>query len=90
MNKTEVWEQTKDICKKDLSPVFFNLWIEKLEIRSYSKDVVVLEAPYEFAKLVILKHFGKKIKSALQEVIGSPVELYMYSKTDPFFQKNDD
>ena len=80
----EAWSGVLDYLHSlpDISEVAFNVWISCIEPRSIEDDKVVLSVHTNFQRKIISEHYTDKLKQAVQNVLGLPLELEILSEED--------
>ena len=66
----------------DISEVAFNVWISCIEPRSIEDDKVVVYVHTNFQRKIIAEHYTEKLKLAIQNVLGLPLNLEILSGED--------
>lgn len=63
-----IWNEVLNLIKVELTEVSFNTWLKTIEPISISTNKVVLAAPNEFTKGILVGRYLNLIKSALTQV----------------------
>ncbi|MDR7854963.1 chromosomal replication initiator protein DnaA [Tissierella sp.] len=63
-----IWNEVLNLIKVELTEVSFNTWLKTIEPISISSNKVVLAAPNEFTKGILVGRYLNLIKSALTQV----------------------
>ena len=65
---TEVWDKAKDYLQDKLGKAAFETWILPLSPKQKDKDVLVLQAPDNFFRDWVEKHYREAIQEAIDSV----------------------
>lgn len=63
-----IWNEVLNLIKVELTEVSFNTWLKTIEPISISSNKVILAAPNEFTKGILVGRYLNLIKSALTQV----------------------
>lgn len=69
----------------DIGEVAIKTWISEIQPYSIEKDRMVVYVNNEFQRRIIYQHYSERLKVAIQNVLGLPLELDIYIK-----QKDED
>lgn len=65
-----IWEKTKKICRIELSPLLYKMWIKPLRVKSFDNCRMTIATDSVFKKDIIEEQFSQIIQNALVEVTG--------------------
>ena len=93
-----IWNEVLNLIKVELTEVSFNTWLKTIEPISISSDKVILAAPNEFTKGILVGRYLNLIKSALTQVTEQeftiqfiiPGEEQSLSMGQPVIQESND
>lgn len=63
-----IWDQVLNLMKVELTEVSFNTWLKTIEPISISSDTIILAAPNEFTKGILVGRYLNLIKNAVKHV----------------------
>lgn len=75
MNLIDSWAKVKEVISQDIGVAACEAWINRLEAKEKSPEVLVLGAPDEFSKDWVNKHYRALIEEALKKFTLKPVLL---------------
>ena len=75
----DIWQEILKILANELTPTAINTWFTDCTPVEWKDTCLILCAPNEFKKKVILERFGGMIKSALYELFSCECELIILS-----------
>lgn len=73
--KKDIWETCKQKLKNRLGETSFDTWISPLQLKEFSKDNIVLEAPDSFFKSWVESNYLSSIEEISQEVSGKRISV---------------
>lgn len=71
----QVWELVKDAFRQSLSDTTVNLWFAEIDVRSFSRDRIVLSIPSEFKFNIVKDKYLDKIQSEFSRLLGFPIHV---------------
>ena len=71
----QVWELVKDAFRQSLSDTTVNLWFAEIDVRSFSRDRIVLSIPSEFKFNIVKDKYLDKIQSEFSRLLGFPIRV---------------
>jgi len=74
-SKEDIWQELLFNIKKKVDPQNFKIWLEPLQIHSFTNNKVIIETPNSFFKEMIEKKYLNLIKGETREIIGKDVEV---------------
>lgn len=77
----EAWSGVLDYLHTlpDISEVAFNVWLSCIEPVSIEDDKVIVYVHTNFQRKIIAEHYTEKLKSAIENVLGLPLNLEIRS-----------
>jgi chromosomal replication initiator protein len=75
----KLWEQAKDCLKDKLGNVTFETWILPLKPQSHQEQIFALEAPDDFFRDWVDKHYKHGIQEALSIIAGQETTVSLQS-----------
>ncbi len=77
----EAWSGVLDYLHTlpDISEVAFNVWLSCIEPVSIEDDKVIVYVHTNFQRKIIAEHYTEKLKSAIENVLGLPLDLEIRS-----------
>lgn len=80
----EAWSGVLDYLHTlpDISEVAFNVWLSCIEPVSIEDDKVIVYVHTNFQRKIIAEHYTEKLKSAIENVLGLPLDLEIRSGED--------
>ncbi|MGD0336084.1 MAG: chromosomal replication initiator protein DnaA [Candidatus Omnitrophota bacterium] len=81
VNLGDIWEQAKVILKDRLGQSVFETWIQPLQVKPSQKEGLFLEAPDNFFKDWVEKHYKGLISETIASV-GGANNIPLYLETD--------
>ena len=72
---SELWNETQNIIKSEITEVGFNTWIKTIEPISVSDNKIVLGVPNDFNKNIIMGRYFPLIQNALAVVSSKEYDL---------------
>ena len=85
VNLGNIWEQAKVILKDKLGQSVFETWIQPLQVKPSQKEGLFLEAPDNFFKDWVEKHYKGLISETIASV-GGAKNIPLYLETGPASQ----
>ncbi|MCF7916507.1 MAG: chromosomal replication initiator protein DnaA [Candidatus Omnitrophica bacterium] len=73
--KQDIWETCKKKLKKRLGETSFDTWISPLQLKEFSKDSIILEAPDSFFKSWVESNYLSSIEEVSAEVSGKKISV---------------
>ena len=70
----DVWALIKEVMKKQVTEVAYNVWLEPLEFIEFKEDTLVLGIS-EFKKKIIVAKFNELIEKSCEDVLGFRVNV---------------
>ncbi len=70
-----IWNEVLNLMKVELTEVSFNTWLKTIEPISISSKEVILAAPNEFTKDILMGRYLNLIKNAMIEVIEEEMDI---------------
>ena len=71
----DIWKEVLAICKKEVSDVMYNMWLEPLQFYKLDGETAVFTVNADFKKNIILSKFSDLLKRSFEQVIGFEVEI---------------
>lgn len=71
----QVWELVKDAFRQSLSDTTVNLWFAEIDVRSFSRDRIVLSIPSEFKFNIVKDKYLDKIQAEFSRLLGFPIRV---------------
>lgn len=71
----DIWKEVLAICKKEVSDVMYNMWLEPLQFYKLDGETAVFTVNADFKKNIILSKFSDLLKKSFESVIGFEVEI---------------
>jgi len=81
-NFNELWQSVLAYCKERITATAFDLWLSKIEIKSFDNGKATLFFSNEFKKSTVIGQYGNLISEAFEKVCGFPVEIIYTSPED--------
>ena len=81
-NFNELWQSVLAYCKERITATAFDLWLSKIEIKSFDNGKATLFFSNEFKKSTVIGQYGDLISEAFEKVCGFPVEIIYTSPED--------
>lgn len=79
----DIWEELKQVLKKQLSPQSFHVWLEPTKAISAQGNTIHVEVPNNFSKEWLLEHYPQRIKEVLEVLANKDVAVnYVVSKKE--------
>ena len=90
MDKSEMWEDVKALCKKKLSPVLFRCWIEPLFLNDLTDNAAEIKVNSNFNLVRFKEQFEALLQDALTEAAGHPMQItYAVSACPQYFNPSE-
>ncbi|MCK9443757.1 MAG: chromosomal replication initiator protein DnaA [Tissierellaceae bacterium] len=70
-----IWSEVLNLMKVELTEVSFNTWFNTIEPVSISSDKVILAAPNEFTKGILVGRYQNLIKNAIKHVTEEDLDI---------------
>lgn len=70
-----IWSEVLNLMKVELTEVSFNTWFNTIEPVSISSDKVILAAPNEFTKGILVGRYQNLIKNAIKHVTKEDLDI---------------
>src|SRR5690554_6192652 len=70
-----IWNEVLNLMKVELTEVSFNTWLKTIEPVSISSDKVILAAPNEFTKGILVGRYLNLIKNAIKHVTEEDFDI---------------
>lgn len=74
---SDTWELVLDYCKKQITEVAFDAWLNPLKLIDLDSDQATIEAADEFPKKIVSQKYAALLKDAFSNVMGFDVELHV-------------
>ncbi|WP_077369288.1 chromosomal replication initiator protein DnaA [Anaerosalibacter sp. Marseille-P3206] len=74
-NLESIWNDTLKVIKVELTEVSFNTWLKTIEPISITEDNIILAAPNEFTKGILVGRYLNLIKNAVKQVTNTDFEV---------------
>ena len=81
-NYNELWQSVLAYCKERITDTAYDLWLSKIEIKSFEKGCATLSFSNEFKKSTVVAQYGDLISEAFEKICGFPVEIIYVSPED--------
>ena len=81
-NYNELWQSVLTYCKERITDTAYDLWLSKIEIKSFEKGCATLSFSNEFKKSTVVAQYGDLISEAFEKICGFPVEIIYVSPED--------
>ncbi|NLM04008.1 MAG: chromosomal replication initiator protein DnaA [Clostridiales bacterium] len=81
-NLSQIWEQTLNLIKNELTVVSFNTWISSIEPISIQEDRIILGTPNNFIRNILKTRYITLIDNALKEVTSKKYKIELIIPTD--------
>ncbi|MBE9188070.1 chromosomal replication initiator protein DnaA [Microcoleus sp. LEGE 07076] len=72
-----LWNQILERLQVQLSRPSFETWIKTARAEQLENNCLIVSAPNPFARNWLQKYYVKTIASAVEEILGYPVEIYL-------------
>ncbi|MFA5576718.1 MAG: chromosomal replication initiator protein DnaA [Tissierellaceae bacterium] len=88
-----IWNEVLNLMKVELTEVSFNTWFNTIEPISISPDKVILAAPNEFTKGILVGRYQNLIRNAIKHVTEEDLDIVFiipgeeYSTNQPVVQE---
>ena len=69
------WQEVKKLLKSQIPGHSFRMWIEPLELKSFSDTQLVLSAPNFFSRKRVLDQYGSSIEANVKKLTGQKIRL---------------
>ena len=70
-----LWNNTLEIIKVELTEVSFNTWLKSIEPISIDQNSIILAAPNEFTKGILEGRYLNLIKNAIKQITNKNYEV---------------
>ena len=70
-----IWNEVLNLMKVELTEVSFNTWLKTIEPISISSDKIILAAPNEFTKGILVGRYLNLIKNAVKHVTKEDFDI---------------
>jgi predicted RNase H-like HicB family nuclease len=77
MQEQHIWHATLERLRTSIDPVVFPLWFQETIALFWQEEVFVVGVPTTFAKAYLEVRYLDLIRSALSDVVGSPVRVQL-------------
>jgi chromosomal replication initiator protein len=77
----EVWSHVLDAARRDVSESSFAMWFAEVRPVGYDGTVLEIEAPSDYVRDWLSRHYVDMIQRSASAVVGSPVRVRLSSST---------
>ncbi|WP_425449239.1 chromosomal replication initiator protein DnaA [Dethiothermospora halolimnae] len=75
LNLDEVWQNSLNLIKSELTEVSFNTWLKTIEPVSIKNNIIYLAAPNEFTKGILEARYLTLIKNAIKQITNNDFDI---------------
>jgi chromosomal replication initiator protein len=75
VNAKQIWQTALERLRTKVTPAVYTTWFQGTTALSFQDGVFVVSTPSPFARAQLAGRFLEPIRSALSDIIGSPVEV---------------